>query len=74
MCSLKTLHGLEPPARYDAKHYRSTSIANGLKALKEKLVVDGKQKKQSKPSRKKRITQSYYLLLSRKEVVPVANE
>ncbi len=45
VCSLKTLHGLKPPTRYDTKHRMSTSIANGLKALKEELVVDGKQKK-----------------------------
>ncbi len=50
MCSFKTLHGLEPPTRYDAKHCMSTSIANGSKTSKEELVIDGKPKKQSKPS------------------------
>jgi hypothetical protein len=42
VCSLKTLHGLKPPTRYDAKHCKSTSIANGFEASKEELVVDGK--------------------------------
>jgi hypothetical protein len=45
MCSFKTLHGLQPLARYDAKHRRSTSIADVLEASKEELVVDGGQKK-----------------------------
>jgi hypothetical protein len=45
VCSLKTFHELEPPTRYDAKHRRSTSITNGPKTLKEKLAIDGKQKK-----------------------------
>jgi hypothetical protein len=42
VCSLKTLNGLEPLARYDAKHHRSTSIANEPEASKEKFAVDGK--------------------------------
>jgi hypothetical protein len=45
VCSLKTLCGLQPLAKYDAKHYKSTSTPNVLKALKEELMVDGKQKK-----------------------------
>jgi hypothetical protein len=40
--SFKTLHGLQPFARYDAKHHRSTSIANVLEASKEEFMVDGK--------------------------------
>jgi hypothetical protein len=46
-------------ARYDAKHHKSTSIANVLETLKEELAIDGKQKKRSKPSKRKgrRITQ-----------------
>jgi len=40
--SFKALHGLQPFARYDAKHHRSTSIANVLEASKEELMVDGK--------------------------------
>jgi hypothetical protein len=42
VCSLKTLNGLKPLARYDAKHRRSTSIANKPKASKEKFAIDGK--------------------------------
>jgi hypothetical protein len=42
MCSLKKFHGLQPLARYDAKHHKFTSIASVLVALKEELVVDGK--------------------------------
>jgi len=45
VCSFKTLHGLQPFARYDAKHHRSTSIAYVFEVTKEKLMVDGKQKK-----------------------------
>ncbi len=37
VCSLKTLHGLEPFVRYDVEHRRSTSIANVLEASKEDL-------------------------------------
>jgi len=44
VCSFKTLHGLEPPIRYDAKHHNSTSIANVLEASKEEFAVDGKHK------------------------------
>jgi hypothetical protein len=44
----------KPLARYDVKHHKFTSIANGPKASKEELAVDGKQKKQSKPSKKKK--------------------
>jgi hypothetical protein len=42
MCSLKTLHGLKPPTRYDAKHCKSTSSIGVCKTLKEELVIDGK--------------------------------
>jgi hypothetical protein len=45
MCSFKTFHGLQPYARYDAKHHKFTSIADVLVASKEELVVDGKYKK-----------------------------
>jgi hypothetical protein len=54
VCSFKTLHGLKPLVRYDSKHCKSTSIANGLEASKEELAVDGKQKKWSKPLGKKK--------------------
>jgi hypothetical protein len=54
VCSFKTFHGLELPTRYDAKHCKFISIANGLKTSKEKLAIDGKQKKLSKPSREKK--------------------
>jgi hypothetical protein len=54
VCSLKTLHGLKPFTRYDAKHCKSIFIANGLEASKEKLAVDGKQNKWSKPLEKKK--------------------
>jgi hypothetical protein len=75
VCSLKTLHGLKPLTRYDANHCKSTSIANGFETSKEELAIDGKQKKWSKPLEKKgRITQRHYLLLSRREVVPIANK
>jgi hypothetical protein len=40
----QTFHGLQPLARYDAKH-KFTSIADVPVASKEKLVVDGKHKK-----------------------------
>jgi hypothetical protein len=53
VCSFKTLHGLQPFARYDAKHHRSTSIAYVLEATKEELMVDGKQKKTIKVIQKK---------------------
>jgi hypothetical protein len=66
VCSLKTLHGLKPLTRYDAKHRKSTSIANGFETSKEELAIDGKQKNWSKPLEKKgRITQRYYLCCQR---------
>jgi len=54
VCSFKTLHGLQPFARYDAKHHRSISIAYVLEATKEEFMVDGKQKKMIKIIPKKR--------------------
>jgi hypothetical protein len=44
VCSFKTLHGLEPPIRYDAKHHNSTSVANVPEASKEEFAIDGKHK------------------------------
>jgi len=44
----------KPLARYDAKHNKFISITNGPKAFKEELAVDGKQKKQSKLSERKK--------------------
>jgi hypothetical protein len=45
MCSLKTFHGLQPLARYDAKHHKFTSIVDVCVTSKEELVVDRKHKK-----------------------------
>jgi hypothetical protein len=41
---IKTLHGLKPSTRYDAKHCKSTSTIDVPKTLKEELAIDGKQK------------------------------
>jgi hypothetical protein len=40
--------------RHDVKYYMSTSTTNVPEASKEELAIDGKQKKQSKPSKKKK--------------------
>jgi hypothetical protein len=44
VCSFKKFHGLKPPARYDAKHCKSTSIVNVPETLKEEFMVNGKHK------------------------------
>jgi hypothetical protein len=55
--SFKTLHGLRPHIRYDAKHHKSTSITNGLEASKHQrkslLLMESKRHGQNHWKKKK---------------------
>jgi hypothetical protein len=74
VCSFKTLHGLQPFVRYDAKHHRSTSIVDVFKASKEKSLWLMESEKNDKNYQKQKIDHLKIILATVKEGGwPIAN-